>query len=47
MTGTLDYAHPDRTQPLGQTSYYRVVGILADGTETAAAYPWRIRPDLA
>ncbi|MFV0135301.1 hypothetical protein ACLGIH_19125 [Streptomyces sp. HMX87] len=37
----------DPAQPLGSISYYRVVGVLADGTETAAAHPWRIRPDLA
>ncbi|MFE6623793.1 PA14 domain-containing protein [Streptomyces sp. NPDC057740] len=36
----------DTTQPLGSVSYYRVVGVLADGTETAAAHPWKIRPDL-
>ncbi|PAZ13966.1 hypothetical protein CLM62_21025 [Streptomyces sp. SA15] len=44
----VDYYHSysDATQPLGSISYYRVVGVLADGTETAAAHPWRIRPDL-
>ncbi|WP_067028955.1 fibronectin type III domain-containing protein [Streptomyces dysideae] len=44
----VDYHHSyaDATQPLGSISYYRVVGVLADGTETAAAHPWRIRPDL-
>ncbi|WP_217210014.1 PA14 domain-containing protein [Streptomyces sp. AC550_RSS872] len=36
----------DTTQPLGSVSYYRVVGVLADGTETGAAHPWMIRPDL-
>ncbi|MCF1596645.1 PA14 domain-containing protein [Streptomyces muensis] len=36
----------DTTQPLGSVSYYRVVGVLADGTETKAAHPWRIRPNL-
>lgn len=38
--------YDDPAQPLGSISYYRVVGVLADGTETAAAHPWRIRPDL-
>ncbi|MFF9274605.1 fibronectin type III domain-containing protein [Streptomyces griseosporeus] len=38
--------YEDATQPFGTVSYYRVVGVLADGTETAAAHPWRIRPDL-
>ncbi|NBM19713.1 PA14 domain-containing protein [Streptomyces sp. GC420] len=47
VAGTTYYSHLDETQPLGETSFYRVVGILADGTETAAAHPWRIRPDLA
>ncbi|MDH6225878.1 PA14 domain-containing protein [Streptomyces sp. MJP52] len=37
----------DETQPLGSVSYYRVVGVLADGTVTvSAAHPWLIRPDL-
>jgi hypothetical protein len=36
----------DPAQPLGSISYYRVVGVLADGTYTAAAHPWCIRPDL-
>ncbi|MDO0913169.1 PA14 domain-containing protein [Streptomyces sp. DT2A-34] len=45
---TTDYyqSYGDVTQPLGSVSYYRVVGLLADGTETAAAHPWKIRPDL-
>ena len=38
--------YDDATQPLGSVSYYRVVGVLADGTQTPAAHPWRIRPDL-
>ncbi|MGW0928376.1 PA14 domain-containing protein [Streptomyces sp. NPDC002644] len=42
-----EYVHfTDETQPLGSVSYYRVVGVLADGTVTEAAHPWRIRPDL-
>ncbi|WP_246212734.1 PA14 domain-containing protein [Streptomyces abyssomicinicus] len=36
----------DESQPLGSVSYYRVVGVLADGTVTEAAHPWLIRPDL-
>jgi fibronectin type 3 domain-containing protein len=47
VPGTAHYAYADATQPLGRISYYRVVGVLADGTETAAAHPWVIRPDLA
>ncbi|MCX4583767.1 PA14 domain-containing protein [Streptomyces sp. NBC_01481] len=47
VTGTTSYAYLDETQPLGQTSFYRVVGLRSDGTLTAAAHPWRIRPDLA
>ncbi|MFF3894166.1 PA14 domain-containing protein [Streptomyces sp. NPDC001812] len=39
-------SYDDPAQPLGSISYYRVVGVLADGTETAAAHPWKIRPDL-
>ncbi|MER5916021.1 PA14 domain-containing protein [Streptomyces sp. NPDC001982] len=39
--------YTDTTAPLGQTSFYRVSGILADGTETTPADFWRIRPDLA
>ncbi|MGW3243098.1 fibronectin type III domain-containing protein [Streptomyces sp. NPDC001070] len=44
--GTPLYAYLDETQPLGRISYYRVVGVLADGTETTATHPWVIRPDL-
>ncbi|MFJ9815768.1 PA14 domain-containing protein [Streptomyces sp. NPDC101151] len=40
------FSYLDRTQPLGSVSYYRVVGVRTDGTETAATHPWRIRPDL-
>ncbi|WP_329245916.1 PA14 domain-containing protein [Streptomyces canus] len=40
------YTYLDETQPLGQVSYYRVVGVRTDGTETAAAHPYRIRPDV-
>ncbi|MGW0771930.1 hypothetical protein [Streptomyces sp. NPDC002676] len=36
----------DQTQPLGSISYYRIVGVRTDGTETEAAHPWRIRPHL-
>ncbi|MDC0767559.1 PA14 domain-containing protein [Streptomyces sp. HD] len=45
---TTDYyqSFTDATQPLGSISYYRVVGVLPDGTETLPAHPWRIRPDL-
>ena len=46
VPGTTHYSYRDATQPLGQISYYRVVGVLADGTETSAAHPYRIRPDL-
>ncbi|ELS55114.1 putative Fibronectin type III domain protein (Precursor) [Streptomyces viridochromogenes Tue57] len=46
VAGTKEYSFTDQTQPLGSVSYYRVVGVLADGTETAAAHPWVIRPDL-
>ncbi|MEU9657715.1 fibronectin type III domain-containing protein [Streptomyces chartreusis] len=43
---TTRYLYLDETQPLGQISYYRVVGVRTDGTETSAAHPYRIRPDL-
>jgi len=46
VAGTEYYSFLDTTQPLGSISYYRVVGVLADGTETAATHPWVIRPDL-
>ena len=48
VSPTTDYyqSYDDATQPLGSVSYYRVVGVLADGTQTPAAHPWRIRPDL-
>lgn len=45
-TGAFYQSYVDPGQPLGSVSYYRVVGVLADGTETTAAHPWRIRPDL-
>ncbi|MFJ5896637.1 PA14 domain-containing protein [Streptomyces sp. NPDC093064] len=45
-TGDYYQSYSDPAQPLGSISYYRVVGVLADGTETAAAHPWKIRPDL-
>lgn len=47
VAGKADYSYKDPTQPLGQTSYYRIVGVRADGTLTAAGHPWTIRPDLA
>ncbi|MFJ8360404.1 fibronectin type III domain-containing protein [Streptomyces sp. NPDC093984] len=40
------FSYLDPTQPLGTISYYRVVGVRADGSETAPAHPYRIRPDL-
>ncbi|MER6071491.1 hypothetical protein ABT187_22110 [Streptomyces sp. NPDC001817] len=40
------FSYLDPAQPLGTVSYYRVVGVRADGTETAPAHPYRIRPDL-
>ena len=43
---TSRYTYLDETQPLGQVSYYRVVGVRTDGTETPAAHPYRIRPDV-
>lgn len=43
---TTQYRYLDETQPLGQVSYYRVVGVRADGTETPAAHAYCIRPDL-
>ncbi|MFC8350189.1 fibronectin type III domain-containing protein [Streptomyces sp. NPDC057280] len=44
--GVYYQSYTDATMPLGSISYYRVVGVLSDGTETAAAHPWQIRPDL-
>ncbi|MEU1481778.1 PA14 domain-containing protein [Streptomyces sp. NPDC005760] len=43
---TSRYTYLDKTQPLGQISYYRIVGLRSDGTETAAAHSYRIRPDV-
>jgi fibronectin type 3 domain-containing protein len=40
------FSYLDPTQPLGSISYYRVVGVYTDGTQTPAVYPYRIRPDL-
>jgi hypothetical protein len=39
--------YTDATAPLGRTSFYRVTGLFADGTETAPADFWQFRPDLA
>ncbi|MFK0125279.1 fibronectin type III domain-containing protein [Streptomyces nigra] len=46
LPGTTRYLYADETQPLGQISYYRVVGVRTDGTVTSAAHSYRIRPDL-
>ena len=45
-SGGTDYSYRDETQPLGSISYYRVVGVLADGTEAGTTYAYRIQPDL-
>lgn len=47
VSGTSMYTYLNEAEPLGEVSYYRVVGALTDGTETTAAHPYRIRPDLA
>ncbi|WP_329571897.1 fibronectin type III domain-containing protein [Streptomyces sp. NBC_01361] len=44
--GTTSQYYRDETQPLGETSFYRVIGVRADGTTTAAGHPWTVRPDL-
>ncbi|MGW6362041.1 PA14 domain-containing protein [Streptomyces sp. NPDC055092] len=44
--GTTSQYYRDETQPLGETSFYQVTGVRADGTTTAAAHPWTVRPDL-
>ncbi|MEU6662445.1 PA14 domain-containing protein [Streptomyces sp. NPDC046821] len=43
---TAPQSYRDTTQPLGETSFYRIVGVRSDGSTTAPAHSWTIRPDL-